>query len=99
MHYIGKRDAEDEEGVDAGTRCTWVGPINNYYLHGNDQKTIKDVLASDCMRLCQEETSFDCVSFDYNYLARTCYLSIYGRFTHKLSMSGTYQYYELDCNR
>ena len=104
LYFLEKRstratDEEEDVLIDAGEGCTWVGPINNGYINGQDKKTLTDMLASDCMKICQEETTFDCKSFDYNYGTRTCYLQEKDRNTVKLTTSSTYQYYELDCSR
>ena len=78
--------------------CVWVGPVNAAYLSGYDKKAIRDVTAGDCMKACEQEVTFTCVSFDYIYNSRMCYLSDRDRTQSKLSASASYQYYERNCD-
>ena len=93
--YITEEEEEEEEMMN----CKWIGPIQNSYLHGNDLKTLTNVLAPDCMKACEQEASFKCVSFDYIYSQRKCMLSNVDRSKAKLTIAANYQFYERDCSR
>ena len=79
--------------------CVWVGPIKYNRVWERNAKTLENVLPPDCMNACNEETSFDCVSFDYVYDSRLCHLQKVDRSDVVLTFGEHAQYYEKDCNR
>ena len=86
-------DKDDEVEKD----CVWLGPIENFYISGNDAKTLYTISLEDCKKACEDETSFDCISFDYYVSVKYCYLSKIDRHDVTLSSSTAYHYYERRC--
>ncbi|XP_072020262.1 macrophage mannose receptor 1-like [Amphiura filiformis] len=67
----------------------------NLYLPGNDALRYRGVYPDECARLCVEETSFNCLSFDYNKPVRECDLSdTTGALNGELYSDPVYDYYE-----
>ena len=85
-----EKDEEEE--------CIFVGPIQGYYMVGNDIKSLTNVEAADCKKACEEETSFKCLAFDYNKVSRKCNLQAKNRHDGKLTAHASLDFYERRCN-
>ncbi|XP_072020213.1 macrophage mannose receptor 1-like [Amphiura filiformis] len=69
--------------------------LPNLYLPGNDNIRLRDVYPDECARACVEETSFDCLSLDYNKLTKECDLSdTTGQYNGELITDINFDYYE-----
>lgn len=79
--------------------CQWLDVFDNYYIPGNDKKVLGGKEVEDCQKICEEETSFVCMSFDYYKPTKTCYFHEVDRFTKALSVSTAFKYYERNCQR
>ena len=67
----------------------------NLFLPGNDVYRLRGVYPDECARMCVEETSFNCLSFDYNKPTRECDMSdTTGSLNGELSSDIIYDYYE-----
>ena len=67
----------------------------NLYLPGNDVLRLRGVYPDECARACVEETSFNCLSFDYNKPTRECDMSdTTGTENGELYSDPVFDYYE-----
>ena len=71
--------------------------VYNAILPSNNHRTLHGVSPDDCGKSCNQETGFQCRSFDYHSSSRKCYLSKAYRDTVAVSHPDNtgYDYYEL----
>lgn len=67
------------------------------HLPAADHKRLNDVTPEQCKKACEEEVTFHCMSFDYNYANRFCLMSLNSRYDSKISTEVNYEYYERVC--
>jgi hypothetical protein len=76
--------------------CEWQY-VEHARLTGEDTLVMRDNSPDDCKALCLAEKSFSCVSFDYDFVNRICYLSIRNRYSGAITTGqATFDYYELN---
>ena len=61
-------------------------------ISGNNDKTVPSQTLESCKKLCLEETSFVCNSFDYSKTTGTCYLSKESKFGDGVTMRSDNNY-------
>merc|ERR1711976_275652 len=78
------------------SECTWEVKTN-HGLNGRNDKKISGSSVDQCKKACEEETSFQCKSFDFNKLFNFCHLSASTTNDAGLIWWFTYDYYEAKC--
>ena len=63
----------------------------NACIKGHNNKAASTPSIEDCIELCQDEKSFQCVSIDYNPTGKNCQLST-------LNMDSAGSYYTAPCH-
>ena len=91
MCYTGILDNFPEE-------CKWEVPMQERALPGLNKKTLSAKTVDECKKECEEEETFNCVSFDYNRASRFCYLQMNNRYDAAVGVSRGYDYYERNCH-
>ena len=77
--------------------CEWEGPHRHTGISGQDLVRINNVDEDECKKACEDERRFHCVSFDYNFPGRFCFLAKVNRYTASTVTSNDYDYYERNC--
>jgi hypothetical protein len=78
-------------------QCEWVGPLYNNRL-GAYQIVVAGETPEDCKSECENATTINCVSFDYNLAQKKCYLSLNDRTDKKLIEGAGWDFYERICD-
>lgn len=76
--------------------CQWERR-KNIHMPFADDKKLTGVTPDQCKKACEEEVTFHCMSFDYNYASSFCFLSRSSRYESILSPLVNYDYYERVC--
>ena len=73
-----------------------MDPVKGYYISGNDKKTLTNYNLEYCKYECEHAQEFKCISFDFRPAYRTCYLQEVNRNGAILTVSASYEYYEIN---
>jgi hypothetical protein len=76
--------------------CEWEKK-SDYYIPGNDVLTLPGKTPAECKDACENDNTFDCMSFDYRRDLQICYLQLKSRADYALTSSYLYDYYGRNC--
>lgn len=84
--------------ADYTENCQWEGPYTGYTIGSTTSRTLYGIEDIDsCKELCEEEDTYNCMSFDYRISTKYCYLKKANLYTNQISINTDYDYYERNC--